>query len=214
MVAVTAMAERERDAAMDAGGDADADSGPLRTCVATGAILPPERMIRFVVGPDDAVVPDLAGKLPGRGMWVVASAAALAQAVARRAFTRAARRTVTVDDGLVERVERLLRDRAVEALALARRSGDAVCGFAKVEEKIAGGRLGLAVCAADARDSDGRAKLGRGGALVLDFVDADTLGRVFGRDDATYVGIMRGAMAARVRREIERWAAYRAAPAS
>lgn len=57
-------------------GDVPADepeTGPLRRCVVTRAVLPKDRMIRFVVGPDRLVVPDLAARLPGRGMWLSAT---------------------------------------------------------------------------------------------------------------------------------------------
>src|SRR5882724_11710040 len=50
-------------------------AGPLRTCIVTGEEGTPERMIRFVVGPQGEVVPDLARKLPGRGLWVRAGRA-------------------------------------------------------------------------------------------------------------------------------------------
>lgn len=186
----------------------DRSGGPLRTCLATGEARSPDAMIRFVVGPDGRVVPDLARKLPGRGLWVTARRADLERAIARKAFARAARRAVTVDADLPERLERLLRERALEALALARRAGVAVGGFAKVEERLRSGRLGLVVCAREAHASDGRAKLADRGVDVVDFVDAARLGHVFGRDDATYIGIAAGANARRVATAIGRWAAY------
>ena len=36
----------------------------------TGAVMPKDALLRFVLAPDGQVVPDLAGKLPGRGIWV------------------------------------------------------------------------------------------------------------------------------------------------
>ena len=45
------------------------EHGPLRRCLVTRERLPKEAMIRFVLGPGRELVPDLAGKLPGRGMW-------------------------------------------------------------------------------------------------------------------------------------------------
>jgi predicted RNA-binding protein YlxR (DUF448 family) len=48
------------------------ETGPLRRCIVTRQRLPKEKMIRFVVGPDRRVVPDLAGRLPGRGIWLSA----------------------------------------------------------------------------------------------------------------------------------------------
>jgi uncharacterized protein len=45
----------------------------MRRCVVTRERLPKEQMFRFVVSPDRALIPDLAGKLPGRGIWLSAS---------------------------------------------------------------------------------------------------------------------------------------------
>ena len=79
----------------------------------TGDERAPERMIRFVVGPEGDVVPDLARRLPGRGMWVRAERSAVEQAVAKKLFSKAARAAVKADDDLPERVERLLLERAL-----------------------------------------------------------------------------------------------------
>lgn len=49
------------------------ENGPLRRCVVTRERLPKERMIRFVLDPDRRLIPDLAARLPGRGMWLSAS---------------------------------------------------------------------------------------------------------------------------------------------
>jgi len=55
----------------------DEETGPLRRCISTGESLEVARMIRFVVGPEDRLVPDIAGKLPGRGIWVSANRKAI-----------------------------------------------------------------------------------------------------------------------------------------
>jgi hypothetical protein len=56
------------------GDEPETETGPLRRCVLTRQRLPKERMIRFVIGPDRQIVPDLGAKLPGRGIWLSASA--------------------------------------------------------------------------------------------------------------------------------------------
>src|SRR6185503_15365919 len=91
-------------------------AGPLRTCIVTGETMAPERMVRFVVGPDGDVVPDLARRLPGRGMWVKAERAIVEQAIAKKAFARAARAAVKAAADLPERIEHLLMSRALEDL--------------------------------------------------------------------------------------------------
>ena len=81
------------------------DAGPERTCLATGAVRPKAELIRFVAGPDGMVVPDIAGKLPGRGFYVSADRTALETAVTKKLFSRGARAPVTVSDGLVDAIE-------------------------------------------------------------------------------------------------------------
>ena len=86
----------------------DRDAAPERRCIVTGEVKPAAELIRFVVGPDGVIVPDLLGKLPGRGIWVTANRAALDKAVAKNLFARAARQPVTVPEGLVDHIEAAL----------------------------------------------------------------------------------------------------------
>ena len=53
-------------------------------------------MIRFVVGPAGEAVPDIKRKLPGRGIWVTATRAAIEEAVKRNVFARGFKRDVRV----------------------------------------------------------------------------------------------------------------------
>jgi uncharacterized protein len=187
-------------------------AGPMRTCIVTGEETTPERMIRFVVGPEGEVVPDLARKLPGRGLWVRAERSAVEQAVARKAFARAARAAVPAPADLAERVERLLLGRALEDLSRARRAGRAVAGFVKVEQLIGQGRAGLLVVAAEA-DGDGIAKLLATGLPLERLGDAASLGGVFGREQAVYVAVAHddrsGQFIQRIAGGAARWRGYR-----
>ena len=76
-----------------------------RKCIVSGDLKPKAEMIRFVVGPEDDIVPDLDEKLPGRGLWLSAEADVLKTACVKNSFARAARRGVKVPDGLSDRVE-------------------------------------------------------------------------------------------------------------
>jgi predicted RNA-binding protein YlxR (DUF448 family) len=123
--------------------ESEADHGPrsvaaetTRLCVATRAVKPIEDMIRFVRGPDGAVVPDLKRKLPGRGVWVTAQRVALAQAINRGAFRRGLKSEVAVSENLLVLVEQLLERSVLDALAIARKAGDVVTGFVAVADAI------------------------------------------------------------------------------
>lgn len=189
-----------------------AQAHPLRTCIVTGAEGAPERMVRFVVGPDGDVVPDLARQLPGRGMWVTAERAIVEQAVARKLFSRAARRAVNAAADLPARVERLLLERPLGDLSRARRAGRAVAGFVRVEQMMGHGRAGLLIVA-DEADGDGLAKLTKTGLPLVRLGSAEILGGVFGRDQAVYVAVARddasGEFIQRIAGGAARWRGYR-----
>lgn len=133
------------------------DAGPRkraaateRLCVATRSVKPITDMIRFVVGPDGRVVADLKRKLPGRGVWVTATRQALAEAIRRKALARAFKREVRVEPDLADRVEALLERSALDALAIARKSGAVAAGFAKVEAALQRESVVALIHAADA----------------------------------------------------------------
>jgi uncharacterized protein len=187
-------------------------AGPRRTCLATGEPAAPERMIRFVVGPDGEVVPDLARCLPGRGMWVRAERAAIERAMAKNLFARAASASIRPPADLAERVERLLLERALADLGRARRAGRAVAGFVKVEQMVGRQRAGLLVIAEEA-DGDGLAKLRASGLPIARLGDAAALGGIFGRDQTVYAAVARddagGEFIQRIEVGAARWRGYR-----
>lgn len=133
------------------------------------------------------------------------------QALAKRAFARAARRPVVVSPGLADRVEALLAARCCELIGLARRAGRAVGGFEKVREAIAGGKAGLVLFALDGAP-DARRRIGvLGRALPLARVlTAAELGGVFGRDHVVHASLAGGALCVRLLAEAERIAGFRA----
>jgi predicted RNA-binding protein YlxR (DUF448 family) len=140
--------------------DGEVDGGPLRQCAVSRAHKPPEELIRFVAGPDGAIVPDLARRLPGRGVWVDATREAVVAAVRKGAFARSLKRQISVRPDLPAMVERLMARRLADALSIANKAGLVVAGFAKVDELITRGGAAVLVHAADAA-ADGVAKLDR-----------------------------------------------------
>jgi len=138
--------------------DADTDTGPrnaaagtARLCVVTREVKPTEELIRFVVGPDQAVVADLKRKLPGRGAWVTARRDVLATAVKRGAFARAFRADVKAAPDLPATVEHLMERALLDALAIARKARQVVVGHAQVEAAAEQGAALAVLHASDAR---------------------------------------------------------------
>jgi predicted RNA-binding protein YlxR (DUF448 family) len=135
-----------------------AGAGLERTCIVTREARGPETLIRFVLGPDHDVVPDLKCKLPGRGVWVGLSKTLVAQAVKKQLFSRGLREKAVASPDLPDLVETLLARDAAQGLALANKAGLVATGFAKVEAAIASGKIAALVHARDGA-ADGKRKL-------------------------------------------------------
>jgi hypothetical protein len=182
----------------------DRTDGPERKCVATGEVQPKHGLIRFVVGPDGQIVPDILGKLPGRGIWVAADRAALDKAAAKGLFARGAKRPVTVPDDLPARVEALLARRVVDLISLARKSGAAVTGYEKVKDWLSKGAAQVLIQASDGSER-GKSKLStpRNGSFI-GWLTAQELGLAFGRETVIHGALASGGLTSRVVEEAAR----------
>ncbi len=186
------------------------ESGPHRRCVATGTVARKEALLRFVVGPSGTLVPDLQQRLPGRGLYLVATRAAVDAALKKRVFARAARQPVEVAPDLADQLERLLATRAIELVALARRTGRVAIGYDQVAAWLKAGNAGLLVQAADGA-VQGRARLAAmaGERTVVEVLRAAELAQPFGRDHVVHVAVAAGGLATRLEAELTRLAGLR-----
>jgi uncharacterized protein len=175
-------------------------------------VQPKAGLLRFVVGPEGRIVPDIAGKLPGRGLWLTARRDIVAAAVTKRLFARAARQPVIVDDDLAERVEALLAERCCDQIGLARRAGQAVMGFAKVEAALAQGKAAVLLAAADGA-ADGRMKLRAlaPGLPLVEQLSGAELGAAFGREYVVHAALAPGRIAQALIAGAARLAGFRGA---
>ncbi|MFT5065829.1 MAG: putative RNA-binding protein YlxR (DUF448 family) [Yoonia sp.] len=174
------------------------DDDVERKCIVTGEVTPVTGLIRFVVGPENTVYPDILGKLPGRGMYVSATKAALEEA-GRGQFSRSAKQAVTVPDGLVEEVERQLARHALEMITLARKASRAVCGFEKVKGWLAGGERVRVLLQASDGSERGKAKLWTPeGARYFGCFTSEELGLAFGRGSVIHCALSTGKLSNRV----------------
>jgi predicted RNA-binding protein YlxR (DUF448 family) len=185
--------------------------GPLRRCAVTRERLAKERMIRFVIGPERQVVPDLAATLPGRGIWLSARGDVIEAAISRGVFAKAARGPASVPPDLTSVLQASLARRIGESLGLARRAGQAVSGFQKAREWLDAGRAGVVVEASDGSIPERDRFLGRhaGKVTLVTPLDGDAMGAIFGRDQAVHVVVARGRLACRIGQDAERLAGVR-----
>jgi predicted RNA-binding protein YlxR (DUF448 family) len=176
--------------------------GTQRFCAATGEVKPVDEMIRFVIGPGGAAVPDLKRRLPGRGIWITGTRQALQTAVARKAFARGFQREVRAGADLIDATDHLLEQSALDALAICHKAGKLATGFARAEAALARDAVAGLLHAIEA-GADGTGKL------------AAALHR---RDDAEEIAVVRGFTSAQLGLALGRsnviHAALRAGPES
>ncbi len=201
---------------MTATPQAQNEAGPGRTrrCIASGEILPVTELIRFVVGPDSQVVPDLAAKLPGRGLWVRSRSLELTLAIKKGLFARAAKAPAHIPGNLSEMVVAGLNRRLIEGLGLAARAGTLTTGFEKVRDQLKSGKTGVLIEAADGA-ADGREKVfalahGVGKPIsVLGCLNSADLDLALGRSNVIHAAVLVGPMAERLGLDMTRLAGFR-----
>ncbi len=187
----------------------------LRTCIVTRETGPVDGLIRFVVAPDGAVVPDLRRRLPGRGVWVTATAANVAAAEKKKVFARAFEGPARVEPGLADRVDALLVAGVMAALSMARKAGEVVSGFAKVESALRENKAIGLIHAAEAA-TDGSAKLdalarrGNGGELpVIRSFTGVELDLAFGGSNVIHAALLAGPASSNVLSRFDAFLRYR-----
>ena len=139
------------------------DRGPRarereRMCIATRDVRPIDELMRFVLTPDGAPMADLKQNLPGRGVWVTATRAALDRAVKHGAFARGFKRQIKIPADFTPRTEWLLEKAVLDALGIAAKAGSVKAGFGKTEDALQHERVVALLHAAEAA-ADGVRKL-------------------------------------------------------
>ena len=190
-----------------------AQSSRERRDAVSGEVMAEERLVRFAAAADGGVVPDLARKLPGRGIWIAATREAVEQAVKRNAFARSAKAPLRPAADLADQVASLLRQRLLAGLGLARRAGDLTFGFEKASSAVEAGRVAWLVEASDGA-ADGRRKMmqaaGRTSSppRLLGAFTSDELSLALGLGPVIHLGFLAGGSARRWTVDVERYAGF------
>ncbi|MEZ5926171.1 MAG: RNA-binding protein [Hyphomicrobiaceae bacterium] len=191
-----------------------AAGAPERRCAVTRAVLPAGELIRFVAGPDGAIVPDLARKLPGRGVWVTCSRDRIDEAAAKGVFSRSLKAAVSAPADLGASVEALLRRRCLDYLSLANKAGEVVAGAYKLETALGKGQIRALLHAREAAEN-GRQPLDRrlratapdAPAPIGLFTSAE-LSLALGRSNVVHAGLKGGGMSRKLLSEVRRLGLY------
>jgi uncharacterized protein len=183
---------------------------PDRKCIATGESQPKAGLIRFCIDPEGQIVPDILGKLPGRGIYVSADRVLIEKAAKNGLFARAARKAVKVPEGLTDLVQTLVTHRVVELLSMARKAGDAVTGYEKVKDWLVKGTAMTLIQASDGSER-GKTKLHApvGASGFIGCLTAGEIGLAFGRERAIHAALAAGGLRTRVVEEAAKLAGLR-----
>ena len=196
--------------------DGDSPEGPspdgtmYRRCIASGTSGPAARMVRFVVGPDAMIVPDVDNRLPGRGLWLSAGRDMVETAASKRLFAKAARSNVTVPVNLADLVADLLRRRCLNHLGLARRAGLVTAGGEKVRAQLLAGRVAVLLEAADGSLQERRKFTALAPqAPVVDAFTSSELGAALGRDNVIHVALAEGRLTRTILDDAARYGGFK-----
>jgi len=191
-----------------------AEASRERRDIVTGEVMDEARLLRFVASPDGVVTPDVARKLPGRGLWVAADRASVTTAAKKGLFSRAAKTRLVAPADLADQVERLLTKRLLDGLGLARRAGDLTSGFEKVLAAVRGGKVAWLIEASDGAE-DGRTKLLNLARHmtpppgVIGVFSAAELGLALGAENVIHSAFLAGRGAGQWTQDAHRLAAFR-----
>ena len=139
-------------------------NNPNRTCLITGEEKPQELLLRFTLTPDCQVIPDFKKRLSGKGFYISNSKQLLTDAINKNVFRKLGKSTSIIPN-LVEIVENILKNKALDSINLANKAGDLVCGLDKIKEKLSKNQVAFLL---QAENAGGRRKQTEGHALRKD----------------------------------------------
>jgi predicted RNA-binding protein YlxR (DUF448 family) len=184
--------------------------GAERRCIVTRKSAPRAGLVRFVLGPDGAVVPDLAETLPGRGVWVIAERGAVETARRKNVFAHALRTPARAPADLAERIERLLAERCIALIGFARRADRIVFGRDRVRAALSAGQIALLLAAADSEGRDAADLAARFDGERFAVLTSAEIGAALGREGVVHLALKPGRLAEALARELGRLQGFRA----
>ncbi len=191
-----------------------------RTCIVTRQNGNKDELIRFVIGPDQTVIPDIKGKLPGRGVWVTNCKQAVQKAYERKMFAAGFKQKVNVGSNIYQIIEELLIENIRNGLSIAKKSGTVVTGFSKVESLARKGQIRVLFHACDGKE-DGAGKIKsalvagqlaggyeKGLPQAFSRFDSATLDAALGMSNLVHVALTRGGATSSLKMQIRRLDSY------
>jgi len=190
-----------------------------RRCIASGETRDPQHMVRFVLSPTGVVTPDVAGKLPGRGVWVSANRKSLEKVIALKSFARGFKDKAKVESDLTDLTDRLLARRVLGLITMARKSGVIALGFDQVQSMAREAAIAFRIEAKDG-SKDGRSKIRTlskainreqdlPDPVVIGCFTAEEIGKALAREAIVHAAVKPCKLAKSLAVEVEKLAGFR-----
>lgn len=184
---------------------------PQRSCLGCRVSKDQNLLLRFVLSPENEVLPDIDGKLPGRGAYTCINWDCLTKAVTQRQFKRSFKQDVKTHapEVLVKLTGKLLFDRIIGLIGLANKAGKVIGGGSMVSEALKSHlKPGLVMVATDVSETIG-------GKIVFladvhkvphrAVVTKDDFGVILGKAPRSALAIKSGGFVAQLLRAIDRY---------
>lgn len=174
----------------------------FRQCALTREVKPVADLVRFVVGPDGTIWPDIDAKAEGRGVWITLNESAVRAAQKKNVFAKSLKTQVRLPEDLAADTREHLERRLLGALSLARKAGQFVIGSTRVRAALQSGNAVALITASDAA-ADGRSKLlalARGLGIEaqtphLEMLSSTQMGLALGIENVIHAALTQGAAA-------------------
>lgn len=167
-------------------------------------------MIRFVIGPEENIIPDVFSKLPGKGIWVGASKSSVEKALNKNIFSSVLKKPVEIDKNLDQTIQRSVLNKLIKLISLARKANQAVAGFEKTKNQLKLGKTKLLIQASDGSIREkSRLRPPDGENSIINCLNMKELGLAFSKENVIHASIMNGGLCKEISLEALRLAGLR-----
>lgn len=176
-----------------------------RKCILDGSVKPQSELLRFVEL-NNTLLPDFNKKLPGKGMYITNNRFSLEKALEKKLFHKVSRHNLKIAENFVETIEELIKQKALETLNLARKSGALVTGFEKVKEAVKKNQVKFIIEATNA-GTDGKEKVAlfAKNIEIFNLFSIDELDMCLNKENTVHIAILKSDIAVMVYQNLKRY---------
>ena len=164
-----------------------------------------DNLIRFILSPDNKIIPDFKNRLGGKGAWVEAKKSVLEEAIKKNAFSKAFKTKVDVDNTLLEMVINAYMKKGLDFISLAKKAGVLITGFEKVKDIIIKDKTLFLIEAKDS-DGDGKSKMIKIAreTPIFELYNTEELDKALSRTNTVHIAIKKSDMGHSVYKELKK----------